>query len=123
MEGRPSPAREISTKRRAYNCLMPAKFACVAVLLIAVGCASADSESTMEGAMKALVGRNLADVIAEKSVFPESKDLLPNGNTVYRFAHGFGGSFDRFGHFTSNVCKVWLEAKPDGTIVRWRYEN
>lgn len=86
-------------------------------------CASGSSETRMDRAMKALEGRKIADVIAEKSVYPDSTDVLPNGNTVYRFAHGVGGSVDRHGNISSNVCRVWLEAKPDGTIVRWRYEN
>lgn len=97
--------------------------ALIVVLLILNACASGDGASRMDRAMTALVGRKIADVIAEKSVYPDSTDPLPNGNTVYRFAHGSGGSIGPNGEVRSNVCKVWLEATPDGTIVRYRYEN
>ncbi len=73
--------------------------------------------------MDALIGRNISDVIAERKVYPDSSDVLPNGNTVYRFASGSGGTVDRYGNVTSNVCRVWLESRPDGIIVRYRYEN
>jgi hypothetical protein len=97
--------------------------ALIVALVVLTACASDDSATRMDGVMKALVGRKIADVIAEKSIYPDSTDILPNGNTVYRFATGSGGSVSPNGQVTSNVCKVWLETAPDGTIVRWRYEN
>jgi hypothetical protein len=89
-------------------------------LLLVAACASTPN---LKSRLDALIGKNISAVIAERSAYPDSSDVLPNGNTVYRFSSGSGGTIDRFGNFTSNVCKVWLEAKPDGTIVRYRYEN
>lgn len=74
-----------------YDYLMSTRFACCTALVVfVIACASADRESKMDLAMKALVGRKIADVISEKSVYPESTDVLPNGNTVYPFRARFG---------------------------------
>lgn len=91
----------------------------VLVLLLG-GCATTPD---LKARMDALIGRNVSAVIEERKVYPDSSDVLPNGNTVYRFSTGSGGTVDRYGNLVSSVCRVWLEAKPDGTIVRYRYEN
>jgi hypothetical protein len=93
-----------------------------AYVALFASCTTTAENSTQRG-LTALVGRNITDVIAEKSLYPDSSDLLPNGNTVYRFATGSGATVLQNGIVVSHVCKVWLEANPAGTIVRWRYEN
>lgn len=93
------------------------------VLALTIGCATTPTPPTTEKTLKAWTGKKIADFITEKHYYPESTDLLPNGNSVYRFSIGSGGRVDQWGNVRSHVCRFWIEADPSGTIVSWRYEN
>lgn len=68
-------------------------------------------------------GRNISDLIEERSVYPEAIDKLPSGNVVYRFANVAWTRINRSGYVSQIVCRVWIETDVTGKILRWRYEN
>jgi hypothetical protein len=96
----------------------------IAILcLLIVGCAAAASKPSTERVLEQLTGKPISEFIEKHHAYPDSSDVLPSGNKVYRFSRGSGAHVDQWGNVTSRVCLVWIETNPSDIVVRWRYEN
>ena len=108
----------------------------VIILVIFQGCAT---NAKFVQKYNSWVGYNIAHLIAQIG-YPDDTFTLPNKNTVYVYersrvyavpspmiGYGFGGTYGGFGYgmysyghdVVQETCKLFLETKKDGIIVRW----
>jgi hypothetical protein len=95
--------------------------AALALSCLLVACATVNQT---ERTLHSFTGRTISDFINERHAYPDSKELLPNGNLVYRFHFGSTvASVDERNHkVIYQKCEVWIETKQD-VIVHWRFSD